>query len=108
MKGKFLFIGLLAFLAIYPAANAQSQETRFCSFNGGRRVQARIVDMGESFRIEWSDGPKMTYMRLNVGRPDRPNIVDKLGGYWWFTSHRDGVGFNLHSNSNANEINCEG
>ena len=61
--------------------------------------------MGESFRIEWSDGPKMTYVRLNVG-PDRPNIVDKLGGYWYWSSHRDGVGFNLYNPSNRNEINC--
>ena len=48
----------------------------------------------------------MTYVQLNVG-PDRPNVVDKLGGYWYWNSHRDGVGFNLCNPSNRNTINCE-
>ena len=106
MKGKLLFIGFFTLLTINSEANAQSHENRFCSFNGGGRVPVRIVDRGESFGIEWSDGPKMTYVRLNVGT-DRPNVVDKLGGYWYWNSHRDGLGFNLYNPSNRNEINCE-
>ena len=106
MKRIFLCTGLLAILTISSATNAQPRENRFCSFNGGGRVQVTIVDRGESFKIEWSDGPKMTYVRLNVG-PGRPNVVDKLGGYWYWNSHRDGVGFNLYNPSNRNTINCE-
>ncbi len=105
MKARFLFVGLLAFLSVNLGANAQSQRTQLCSFNEGERIPARVVDMGESFRIEWSDGPKMTYMRLDVS-PDKPNFVDKLGGYWHWNSHRDGVGFNLHNASNSNVISC--
>ena len=106
MKRKLLLIGLFTLLTINPGANVQSHENRFCSFNGEERVLARIVDRGEGFGIEWSDGPKMTYVRLNVD-PDRPNVVDKQGGYWYWNSHRDGLGFNLYSPSNRNGINCE-
>lgn len=106
MKASFLFIGLAALLTVNPAAIAQAQRTQFCRFNGGERVQASIIEAGDQLKIEWSDGPKMTYTRLNVG-PDKPNIVDNLGGYWYWNSHRDGVGFNLYNASNHNEIRCE-
>lgn len=106
MKRKLLLIGLFTLLTINPGAIAQSHGNRFCSFNGGGRVPARIVVRGEGFGIEWADGPKMTYVRLNVG-PDCPNVVDKQGGYWYLNSHRDGLGFNLYNPSNRNEINCE-
>jgi len=107
MKASFLFIGLAAFLTINPPANAQTQGAYFCRFNGGERISARVIDAGGQLKIEWSDGLKMTYTRLNVG-PDRPNIIDKLGGYWYWNSHRDGVGFNLYNATNHNEIQCEG
>lgn len=86
-------------------AIASTQRTQFCRFNGGEKIRARIVDMGKVFRIEWSDGPKMTYTRLDV-RPDEANIIDSLGGYWYWNSHRTAEGFNLINAINNNEINC--
>ena len=105
MKGKHLLMILGACLWVNAGASAQAQTAQSCSFNGGRRIPVQIVEMGGVFRIEWSDGPKMTYTRLDVGT-DRPNIIDNLGGYWYWNSHRDGIGFNLYNPNNQNEISC--
>lgn len=107
MKVRPWTLMISALLWANAGASAQAQQWRSCTFNGGARIQVRIVEMGDVFRLEWSDGPRMTYTRLDVG-PDKPNIIDNLGGYWYWNSHRNGVGFNLYNPSNQNEITCYG
>ena len=87
MKVKPWTLMISALLWAHAGASAQAQQWRSCTFNGGARIQVRIVEMGDVFRLEWSDGPRMTYTRLDVG-PDKPNIIDNLGGYWYWNTNR--------------------
>ena len=81
LKARSVFMGLVALLSVTPTAIASTQRTLYYKFNGGERIRVGVVDMGRVLRIEWSDGPKMTYRRLDVD-PDQANIIDSFGGYW--------------------------
>lgn len=98
----------LAWLALLAgtAARAQSQRTQPCSFNGGRWIQVRHVDMGPTFRLEWSDGPRMTYTWVG-STADRHNLTDSLGGAWHYSDQKNGRGFSLSNLSNGNRIVCD-
>ncbi len=89
------------------AAHSQSSYKLACSFNSGTTIRADIIEAGATFRIDWADGVKMTYTRLNYDNPTLPNVRDSLGGRWYYTSHRTGVGFNLDNPDNGNQIVCD-
>lgn len=107
MKIRPLLVALLSFPCLLGSVvRAQSQRLQPCSFNGGRWIQVRNVDMGRTFRLEWSDGPRMTYTWVGANA-DRHNLTDSLGGAWNFSDFRNGRGFRLYNLSNGNRIVCD-
>ena len=97
---------MLACIGACGAAHSQSYYNLGCSFNDGKIIRADIAEEGAKLRIEWADGVKMTYTRINYDNPTLPNIRDSLGGYWYYTSHRTRLGFNLDNQDNGNSITC--
>ena len=105
MKARHVALAAIVALGVCTAIPAHAQSVQSCSFNGGERIRVRVFDLADGFRIEWADGPKMSYTNLHVGGDTR-KYVDRLGGEWWWNSHRDGIGFNLYNSDNQNEIRC--
>ncbi len=97
---------VLVCIATCGAAHSQSAYNLGCSFNNGKIIRADIVEEGAKLRINWVDGVRMTYTRFNYDNPTLPNFRDSLGGYWYYTSHRTGLGFNLDNQENGNKIVC--
>jgi len=106
VKNIFHPLVMLVFIVACGAAHSQSSYNLGCSFNNGKIIRADIVEEGAKLRINWVDGVRMTYTRFNYDNPTLPNFRDSLGGYWYYTSHRTGLGFNLDNQENGNKIVC--
>ena len=100
-------IYLLCCFAVLPWSRAIAQDViiRPCSFNGGRWIQTRYVREGRGFRLDWSDGPKMTYT-LASGDNALIQYLDSLGGRWRYSTSTANNGFTLYNPKNGNKIVC--
>ena len=87
-------------------AIAQDIKIQPCSFNGGRWIQTRSIREGKGFRLDWSDGPKMTYTLVS-GDNAVIQYLDSLGGRWRYSASRANNGFTLHNPKNGNKIVCD-
>ncbi len=99
---------LLCCLAIIPwkVAKAQNPRIQRCSFNWDKWIQARNIEMGSKFILEWSDGPRMTYARVGSSG-DTENVSDALGGAWHYNANPKSGGFTLTHINNGNKIICD-
>lgn len=105
MHRHFLFTTAIAMLVTAaPDASARSW-SQYCQFNGGRSISVRNTDNGGAFTLQWSDGPRMTYV-WRGSNADRWNITDTLGGRWNYYDHRTKGGFTLRNLQNGNVIQC--
>ena len=101
------FFPLLCCFAALPwgQASAQDIEIQPCSFNGGRWIQTRYIPVSLGFRLNWSDGPQMTYT-LASGDNAVIQYLDSLGGQWLYNPSTGHEGFILHNVFNGNRIVC--
>jgi hypothetical protein len=108
MKKPRLFFYLLSCFALFPSGQALAQDITIqpCSFNGGRWIQTRSVREGKGFRLDWSDGPKMTYT-LASGDNAVIQYLDSLGGRWRYSASSENKGFTLYNPKNGNKIVCD-
>ena len=108
MKKPRSFFYLLSCFALFPSDRAIAQDITIqaCSFNGGRWIQTRSVREGKGFRLEWSDGPKMTY-KLASGDNAVIQYLDSLGGRWRYSASSENKGFTLYNPKNGNKIVCD-
>ena len=93
---------------MFPSGQAIAQDITIqpCSFNGGRWIQTRSVREGKGFRLDWSDGPKMTYT-LASGDNAVIQYLDSLGGRWRYNASSTNKGFTLYNPKNGNKIVCD-
>jgi len=107
MNKRRAFLYLLCSFAVLPLGRAYAQDVKIqpCSFNGGRWIPTRYVPEGRGFRLDWSDGPKMTYTLV---KPDgiTQYASDSLGGQWRYDASARDEGFTLYNLSNGNRIVC--
>ena len=107
MKKPRSFFYLLCCFAMLPWGRAIAQDIKIqpCSFNGGRWIQTRYVPVGRGFKLDWSDGPKMTY---TLAKPDNTTqqVTDSLGGKWLYKKSIGNEGFTLSNLTNGNRIIC--
>jgi hypothetical protein len=108
MKKPRSFFYLLSCFALFPSGQALAQDITIqpCSFNGGRWIQTRSVREGKGFRLDWSDGPKMTYT-LASGDNAVIQYLDSLGGRWRYSASSANKGFTLYNPKNGNKIVCD-
>jgi len=108
MKKQRSFFYLLLSFAMFPSGQAIAQDIKIypCSFNGGRWIQTRYVPEGRGFKLDWSDGPKMTYT-LASGDNAVIQYVDSLGGRWRYSASSANKGFTLYNPKNCNKIVCD-
>jgi hypothetical protein len=108
MKKPRSFFYLLSCLAVFPSGQAIAQDIKIqpCSFNGGRWIQTRFIREGKGFRLDWSDGPKMTYT-LASGENADIQYLDSLGGRWRYSVSSANKGFTLYNPKNGNKIVCD-
>jgi hypothetical protein len=108
MKKPRSFFYLLSSLAMFPSGQAIAQDITIqpCSFNGGRWIQTRSVREGKGFKLDWSDGPKMTYT-LASGENTVIQYFDSLGGRWRYNASSTNKGFTLYNPKNGNKIVCD-
>jgi len=101
------FFHLLCCFAVLPwgQAIAQNINIQSCSFNGGRWIQTRYINEGRKFRLDWSDGPKMTYTLTRPG-DDTQQALDSLGGQWRYKASTANGGLTLYNPTNGNRIVC--
>ena len=92
---------------MFPSGQAIAQDIKIypCSFNGGRWIQTRYVPEGRGFKLDWSDGPKMTY---TLAKPDdtTQQVTDSLGGKWRYNKSTGNEEFSLSNLANGNSIIC--
>jgi hypothetical protein len=92
---------------MFPSGQAIAQDIKIypCSFNGGRWIQTRYVPEARGFKLDWSDGPKMTY---TLAKPDdtTQQVTDSLGGKWHYNKSTGNEGFSLSNLTNGNSIIC--
>ena len=92
---------------MFPSGQAIAQNIKIypCSFNGGRWIQTRYVPEGRGFKLDWSDGPKMTYI---LAKPDdtTQQVTDSLGGKWRYNKSTGNEEFSLSNLANGNSIIC--
>ena len=93
---------------MFPSGQAIAQDIKIqpCSFNGGRWMQTRFIREGKGFRLDWSDGPKMTYT-LASGDNAVIQYLDSLGGRWRYSASSANKGFTLYNPKNGNKIVCD-
>ena len=107
MNQQRSFFYLLCCFTVLPWGRAIAQDIKIqpCSFNGGRWIQTRYVPEGRGFKLDWSDGPKMTY---TLAKPDdtTQQVTDSLGGKWRFNVSAGNEGFTLSNLINGNRIVC--
>jgi len=107
MNQQRSFFYLLCCFAMFPSGQAIAQDIEIypCSFNGGRWIQTRYVPEGRGFKLDWSDGPKMTY---TLAKPDdtTQQVTDSLGGKWRYNKSTGNDGFTLSNLTNGNRIIC--
>jgi hypothetical protein len=107
MKQQRSFFYLLCCFALLPCSRAIAQDIKIqpCSFNGGKWIQTRYVPEGRGFKLDWSDGPKMTY---TLAKPDdtTQQVTDSLGGKWRYNKSTGNEGFSLSNLANGNRIVC--
>jgi hypothetical protein len=108
MKKLRSFFYLLSCFALFPSGQALAQDITIqpCSFNGGRWIQTRFIREGKGFRLDWSDGPKMTYT-LASGDNAVTQYFDSLGGRWRYSASSANKGFTLYNPKNGNKIVCD-
>jgi hypothetical protein len=108
MNQQRSFFYLLCCFAVLPWGRAIAQDIKIqpCSFNGGRWIQTRSVREGKGFRLDWSDGPKMTYT-LASGDNAVIQYLDALGGRWRNSASSANKGFTLYNPKNGNKIVCD-
>lgn len=101
------FFHVLGCFAVLPwgQAIAQNINLQSCSFNGGRWIQTRYAEEGRKFRLDWSDGPKMTYTFTKPAGVTQ-QVVDSLGGQWRYKASTANGGLTLDNPSNGNRIVC--
>jgi hypothetical protein len=96
MNQQRSFFYLLCCFAVLPWSRASAQDIKIqpCSFNGGRWIQTRYVPEARGFKLDWSDGPKMTY---TLAKPDdtTQQVTDSLGGKWHYNKSTGNEGFSL-------------
>ena len=90
----------------WDRAIAQDIKIQPCSFNGGRWIQTRYVPEGRGFKLDWSDGPIMTYT-LASGDNAVIQYLDSLGGRWRYSASSTNKGFALYNPKNGNKIVCD-
>jgi len=92
---------------MFPSGQAIAQDIKIqpCSFNGGRWIQTRSIREGKGLRLEWSDGPKMTYT-LASGDNAVIQYLDSPGGRWRYSASSANKGFTLYNPKNGNKIVC--
>jgi hypothetical protein len=107
MKQQRSFFYLLCCFALLPCSRAIAQDIKIqpCSFNGGKWIQTRYVPEGRGFKLDWSDGPKMTY---TFAKPNdtTQQVTDSLGGKWRYNASTGNEGFRLYNLTNGNRIIC--
>jgi hypothetical protein len=93
---------------MFPSSQAIAQDSKIqpCSFNGGRWIQTRSIREDKGFRLDWSDGPKMTYT-LASGDNAVIQYLDPLGGRWRYSASSANKGFTLYNPKNGNKIVCD-
>ncbi|MFZ4567146.1 MAG: hypothetical protein ACOYMY_11865 [Prochlorococcaceae cyanobacterium] len=93
--------------AMFPWGRSIAQDINIqpCSFNGGEWIQARYVPERRGFRLDWSDGPKITYA-LASGDNAVIHYMDSLGGRWRYSASIANMGFTLYNPKNGNKIVC--
>jgi hypothetical protein len=108
MKKPRSFFYLLSCLAVFPSGQAIAQDIKIqpCSFNEGRWIQTLFIRDGKGFRLDWSDGPKMTYT-LASGDNAVIQYLDSLGGRWRYSASSANKGFTLYNPKNGNKIVCD-
>jgi hypothetical protein len=108
MRKPRSFFYLLCCLAVLPWGRAIAQDVKIqpCSLNGGRWIQTRYVSEGRGFKLDWSDGPKMTYT-LASGDNAVIQYLDSLGGRWRYNASTANKGFTLYNPKNGNKIVCD-
>lgn len=108
MNQQRSFFYMLCCFAVLPWGRAIAQDIKIqpCSFNGGRWIQTRSVRDGKGFRLDWSDGPKMTYT-LASGDNAVIQYLDSLGGRWSYNASSANKGFTLYNPKNGNKIVCD-
>jgi hypothetical protein len=101
------FFYLLCCFAVLPLGRAIAQDIKIqpCSFNGGRWIQTRYVPEGRGFKLDWSDGPKMTYT-LEKSGDTAQYATDSLGGKWRYSKSTGNDGLVLFNSANGNKIVC--
>jgi len=107
MNQQRSFFYLLCCFAVLPWGRAIAQDSKIqpCSFNGGRWIQTRYVPEGRGFKLDWSDGPKMTYT-LAKSDDTTQQVTDSLGGKWLYKKWMGNEGFTLSNLTNSNRIIC--
>jgi len=107
MNQQRSFFYLLCCFVVLPWSRASAQDIKIqpCSFNGGRWIQTRYVPEARGFKLDWSDGPKMTY---TFAKPDdtTQQVTDSLGGKWRYNVSTGNEGFTLSNPTNGNRIIC--
>jgi len=107
MNQQRSFFYLLCCFAVLPWGRAIAQDIKIqpCSFNGGRWIQTRYVPEGRGFKLDWSDGPKMTY---TFAKPNdiTQKVTDSLGEKWGYNASTENEGFTLSNLTNGNRIIC--
>jgi len=108
MKKPRSFFYLLSCFALFPSGKAIAQDITIqpCSFNGGRLIQTRSVREGKGFRLDWSDGPKMTYTQAS-GDNAVIQYLDSLGGRWLYSDSSANKRFTIYNPINGNKIVCD-
>jgi hypothetical protein len=108
MNTQRSFFYLASCFAMFPWGRAIAQDIKIqpCSFNGGRWIQTRSVREGRGFRLDWSDGPKVTYT-LASGDNAVIQYLDSLGGRWRYYASTANNGFTLYNPQNGNKIVCD-
>jgi len=108
MKKRRSFFYFLSCFAMFPSGQAIAQDIKIqpCSFNGGRWIQTRSIREGKGFRLDWSDGPKMTYTQASGDNADI-QYLDSLGGQWRYSASTANKGFTLYNPKNCNKIVCD-
>lgn len=93
---------------MFPSGQAIAQDLKIqpCSFNGGRWIQTRSVRQGKGFRLDWSDGPIMTYT-LASGDSAVIHYLESLGGRWRYSASTVNNGFTLYNPKTGNKIVCD-
>ena len=107
MNQQRSFFYWLCCFAVLPWGRAIAQDITIqpCSFNGGRWIQTRYVPEGRGFKLDWANGPKMTYI---LAKPDdtTQQVTDSLGGKWRYNKSTGDGGFTLYNAANGNRIIC--